>query len=384
MNASSNEETRHERRATRRAGPVLAAVDDPDLAVAVARLAAEHARTSGRTLVVVAVVPVADRHGLRDGRRLPGGLQHSAAVAIARLVEPTLDELAVAYRLEIRGYPAGGRPRRQARQIAAAVLRMARQTGAAVVTVGVRRDPAAPGISVPARVIQGVPAHVLVLLAQPDPPLGAAPARRRAGSGRPAARRPLGGIGAAGVGPATGDPSEVILTRQGRRLLAERTQRLHDHVLPELRAALGDPERDGRGDAEYERAVGELRRLSWLVEHAADAEDLPDDPEVVELGETVTVQVTGGTLEQYLIVHPVEAPLDTTRISARSPLARALLGRRIGDEVEVDAPGATYRCRILAAERTPQPAARQVGTRRQPTELARTVPTKPHHRPADE
>jgi transcription elongation GreA/GreB family factor len=344
MGATSDGETRHERRATRRAGPVLAAVDDPDLAVAVARLAAEHARTSGRALVVLAMVPVADRHGLREGERLPGGLQDPAAGAIARLVEPTLEELAVAYRLEIRGYPAGGRPRRQARQIAAAVLRVARQTGAAVVTVGVRRDRGTPGMSVPARVIGKVPAHVRVLLAQPGPPLGAAPARRRAGSGRPAARRPLGGVGAAHAGLATADASPLILTRQGRRLLAERAQR--------LRAALGDPGHDDRGDTEDGRAA-ELRRLSWLVEHAADAEDLPDDPEVVELGETVTVQVTGGAPEQFLIVHPVEAPLDTTRISARSPLARALLGRRVGDEVEVDAPGGTYRCRILAAERTP-------------------------------
>ena len=239
MGATSDGETRHGRRATRRAGPVPAAIDDPDLAVAVARLAAEHARTTGR----------------------------------------------------------------------------------------------------------------------------------------PAARRPLGGVGAADAGLASGDASPLILTREGRRLLAERAQR--------LRAALGDPERDGHGDTEDERAA-ELRRLSWLVEHAADAEDLPDDPEVVELGETVTVQVAGGAPEQFLIVHPVEAPLDTTRISARSPLARALLGRRVGDEVEVDAPSGSYRCRILAAERTPQPAARQVGTRRQPTELARTVPTKPHHRPADD
>jgi transcription elongation factor GreA len=239
MGATSHDETRHERRATRRAGPEVAAVDDPDLAVAVARLAAEHARTSGR----------------------------------------------------------------------------------------------------------------------------------------PAARRPLGGVGAADAGLATGDASPLILTRQGRRLLAERAQR--------LRAALGDPGRDGRGDTDDERAA-ELRRLSWLVEHAADAEDLPDDPEVVELGETVTVQVTGGAPEQFLIVHPVEAPLDTTRISARSPLARALLGRRVGDEVEVDAPSGTYRCRILAAERTPQPVAPQAGTRRQPTEAAGTVATKPHHRTRDD
>jgi transcription elongation factor GreA len=110
-------------------------------------------------------------------------------------------------------------------------------------------------------------------------------------------------------------------------------------------------ERDGHVDADYERAADQLRRLSWLVEHAAHAEDLPDDPARVELGETVTVQVDGGAPERFLIVHPVEAPLDDTRISAESPLARALLGRRIGEHVRVAAPSGAYRCRILAAER---------------------------------
>ena len=46
------------------------------------------------------------------------------------------------------------------------------------------------------------------------------------------------------------------------------------------------------------------------------APNLPDDPAMVELGETVTVQLDGGAPEQFLIVHPVEAPLNDTRISA--------------------------------------------------------------------
>ncbi|HYT26028.1 MAG TPA: GreA/GreB family elongation factor, partial [Actinomycetota bacterium] len=370
MDASSYDETRHDRRRARRPGPVLAAVDDSNLAAAVGRCAAEHARISGRTLVVVSVVPVGDARGLREGGQLPGGLDdYDDALAIARRVGPTLDELAVAYQLEIRGYLARGGPRRQARRIAATVLRVAGETGAEVIVVGEPRDRAPAGMSVSVRIAKGAPTRVLVLLEQPEPRRAVRRIRRRAGVAPVADHDLVGTGGVARAGRLAGDPSEVILTRQGRRLLAERAYRLRTHVLPELRAALDDRERDGRGDTEYERAVDELRRLSWLVEHAADAEELPDDPDVVELGETVTVQIGGGALERFLIVHPVEAPLDNTRISAHSPLARALLGRRIGDEVEVDAPVGTYRCRILAAERTPRSAARQVGTPRQPTEV---------------
>jgi transcription elongation factor GreA len=349
VDPNSYDETRQDRRRAGRPGPVLAAVDDSNLAVAVARRAAEHARTSGRALVVVAVVPVADTRGLREGGQLLGGLDYEDALAIARRVGPTLDALAVAYQLEIRGYLAHGGPRRQARRIAATVLRVARQSGAEVIAVGQRRDQAPLGESVSARIAKGAPAHVLVSFAQPEPRRPAGRVRRRTGI-VPAADGDLAGV--AGAGQPVGDPSDVILTQQGRRLLAERAHRLRAHVLPKLRAALGDRERDGCG-ADYQRTVEELRRLSWLVGHAADAEDLPDDPEVVELGETVAVEMAGGGPERFLIVHPVEAPLDDTRISAHSPLARALAGRRIGDEVEVHAPEGTYRCRILAAERSP-------------------------------
>jgi transcription elongation factor GreA len=145
--------------------------------------------------------------------------------------------------------------------------------------------------------------------------------------------------------------TRVVLTREGRRLLAERARHLRARVLPELRAALEDPERDGRVDADYERAITELRHLSWLVDHATLAEDLPDDPAVVELGKAVTVQDHQGAVERFLIVHPIEAALDDTRISARSPLAQALLGHRAGEEVEVAAPAGTDRWRILATER---------------------------------
>jgi transcription elongation GreA/GreB family factor len=116
--------------------------------------------------------------------------------------------------------------------------------------------------------------------------------------------------------------AQVILTREGRRLLIERVHSLRVEVLPALRAALEDPERDGRVDAEYQQAVDEVHRLTWLVDHAAIAEDQLGEPAVVELGKAVTVRDGRGVVERFLIVHPIEAPLDDLRISVRSPLAR--------------------------------------------------------------
>lgn len=150
-----------------------------------------------------------------------------------------------------------------------------------------------------------------------------------------------------------GNARPAILTREGRRLLVERARWLQVTVLPELRAALEDQERDGRIEVEYERAVDDLHRLRWLVDHATIAEDQIGEPAVVELGKTVTIRDDEGGVERFLIVHPIEAPLDDLRISVRSPMAQALLGHRIGEEVEVAAPSGTYRCWIVAVEGAP-------------------------------
>jgi transcription elongation GreA/GreB family factor len=350
MDASGRDQTRRERRRPRRPGPVLAAVHDARLGAAVAQRAGEHARAGGRGVVVVAMVPIADAQGLGREGRLPGGLDdYDDALAIIQEVERVLDAQGVAYQVELRGYLARGAPRRRAQRLAAMVLRAAGQVGAEVITVGRPRGRAASGTSVAARIVNGAPVHVQVsVVSAPQPARAAGGARRRAGTRRFAAPATVSILADQ---QAVGDPDGVVLTRQGRRLLAERAHQLRANVLPELRAALDDRERDRRVDADYQRAIDRLRHLSWLVEHAAHAEDLPDDPAMVELGETVTVQLDGGAPEQFLIVHPVEAPLNDTRISADSPLARALLGRRIGEEVAVDAPAGAYRCRILAAER---------------------------------
>ena len=59
---------------------------------------------------------------------------------------------------------------------------------------------------------------------------------------------------------------------------------------------------------------------------------------VVRLGSRVCVRDVDGQVE-FRIVAPDEADIAEERISAESPLGRALLGRRVGEEVRFRAPG---------------------------------------------
>lgn len=146
--------------------------------------------------------------------------------------------------------------------------------------------------------------------------------------------------------------NEVRLTRQGRRHLGARARNLRDTIIPRLVELRDGSDRDDSVLADHERATTELTRLCAVLATARPVEALPDDPDVVELGEAVTIRLDGAPAERWVIVHSSEAAVGAGRASARSPLGRALLGRRVGDEVEVAAPGGTYRCVIESATRT--------------------------------
>ena len=70
-------------------------------------------------------------------------------------------------------------------------------------------------------------------------------------------------------------------------------------------------------------------------------------PSACTAGTTVKVESDDGS-EKYAIVGPAEADPLHGMISNESPLGRALLGHKAGDEVEWSAPSGTSRVKILA------------------------------------
>jgi hypothetical protein len=139
------------------------------------------------------------------------------------------------------------------------------------------------------------------------------------------------------------DHTAVVLTPEGKQWLLARAAWL-----------ASEPDQTGWGDDGHARGAAELAYLHSILGQAITTQDLPpEQPGVVELGDEVTVEFDAGETERFLLVDPVEAPLDQVRISVESPLARALLGRPVGEQVEVEAPGGRYRCRILATRRCP-------------------------------
>ena len=71
---------------------------------------------------------------------------------------------------------------------------------------------------------------------------------------------------------------------------------------------------------------------------------------LVDMGSTVHFREEGEDEESYRIVGPAEADPKSGRVSYESALGKALMGHRVGDEVEVSTPNGSYRVRIVSVE----------------------------------
>ena len=145
----------------------------------------------------------------------------------------------------------------------------------------------------------------------------------------------------------------VVLTPKGQRRLAARAAWLASEPIPRFaHYYLDDPDLKGWASAEYGHDVSELALLTRILQRAITTDQLPpENPGVVELGDEVAVEFANDYTQRFLVVDPIEAPLDDLNISVESPLGQALVGRRVGEQVEVDAPDGRFRCRILSTGR---------------------------------
>jgi transcription elongation factor GreA len=90
-------------------------------------------------------------------------------------------------------------------------------------------------------------------------------------------------------------------------------------------------------------------RIARLAERLRNARVVaaPTESEAVAFGSTVTIaDLDSGREATYTLVGATEANLRAGRLSAESPVARALMGARLGDEVAVDTPSGPRRYRV--------------------------------------
>ncbi len=139
------------------------------------------------------------------------------------------------------------------------------------------------------------------------------------------------------------------MTREGLTALEDERRRLKNEERPAVIKAIAEAREHGdlSENAEYHAA---RERQSFIEGRLAELEDIISRADVIDTsklsGDTVrfgaTVMVADGDTDEeltYKIVGSHEADINAGRLSVTAPLARALIGKTIGDMVEVMAPG---------------------------------------------
>ena len=150
--------------------------------------------------------------------------------------------------------------------------------------------------------------------------------------------------------------SEVILTKQGYKELEDKLNLLKtvkrqeiSQIIAEARAQ-GDLSENAEYDAakdEQARIEGEIVEIEAKLRNAKIIEKSGDDT-TISLGSEVKILSLKNNKEMvYRIVGTTESDPFNNKISNESPVGKALLGKKLGDVVDVVNPNGTIQFKIL-------------------------------------
>ena len=150
--------------------------------------------------------------------------------------------------------------------------------------------------------------------------------------------------------------SKVYLTNEGFLEIEEELNHLKEVKRPEVikalkdARALGDLSENADYDAardEQAQVEGRIKELELLLEKAELIEN--KNTGEVSLGATVTIKYVDDDddVEEYRIVGSKEADPSNDKISNESPLAKAVMGHKVGETCTVESPNGNYNVVIM-------------------------------------
>ena len=148
---------------------------------------------------------------------------------------------------------------------------------------------------------------------------------------------------------------EVFMTESGLEEIKKELDFLKLEKRPEVITALQEARALGdlSENAEYDAARNEqaqveakIKELEVLIENAKIIEKVETD--IVQIGTKVKIEyVEDKDIDEYTIVGSKESDPFSNKISNESPIAKAIIGKKIGDVVSVDSPNGKYDVKII-------------------------------------
>lgn len=146
------------------------------------------------------------------------------------------------------------------------------------------------------------------------------------------------------------------LSRECYDRIAAELENLITVEFPKIKDALSEARAQGDLSENFEyhaarraqsKMIGRIRFLQNVLTYARviDSDELPKD-KVTLLSKVSFTDLDSGKGMTYTLVSPHEMNLSEGKISIKSPIGRALMGKGKGDVVEVQVPLKTLRLRI--------------------------------------
>ena len=158
-----------------------------------------------------------------------------------------------------------------------------------------------------------------------------------------------------------GEVQEVILTQEGYNKLEEQL----NYLKTEKRTEIAERIKTARGfgdlseNSEYDEAKTaqreneeEIAELEQKIRNAKIIDEAEIDTKTVQIGNLVKLlDIEFNEEVEYTIVGSTEVNLEENKVSNVSPIGKALLGRKKGETVDVDAPAGIIKYKILAIKK---------------------------------
>jgi len=152
-------------------------------------------------------------------------------------------------------------------------------------------------------------------------------------------------------------PGSPYITPEGARSLREELQYLWRTLRPEVVKALAAAaaEGDRSENAEYTYRKKQLGGIDRRVRYLSKRIDImkivdrpPADTSIIRFGAMITLQTSSEGLVDYRIVGVDETDAAKGFISIDSPVAKALLGKTVGDSLEVELPECLAQIEVIS------------------------------------
>jgi transcription elongation factor GreA len=151
-------------------------------------------------------------------------------------------------------------------------------------------------------------------------------------------------------------PDASYLTADGEKKLRAELEELkgpaRENLSKRLRSAIQQGDLSENADyisAKEEQGFleGRILELEQILRNVVIIDESAQTRDLVDIGAHVTVQEEEYPPDTYYLVGPKEADPKNGRISYESPIGKALIGHRVGDQVLAETPGGTIKLKIV-------------------------------------